>query len=563
MSPDSKEWLTEIEAALQVPSADTLNWDQAADVVVIGLGGAGAACALQAIENGLSVIAVDRFEGGGATAASGGVIYAGGGTSLQKEAGIEDTPENIYNYLKLEIGDIISDETLRDFCEQSAPTIDWMQSHGVDLRSTVWPGKTSYPAPEYFLYHSDNSLVPTYKKHASPAARGHRGYVPVEQGRKATNLGGSLFEPLRDSAIAKGLKVETYSEARQLVVDDTGRVIGVKIMQFENEDIRSKYLKLRAKAQRMMALVPPIIPGSKAIMRKAVKMLEQAKTLESERDTQFIRANKGVLLSAGGFVFNRKMVEHYAPKYKSAFPLGTDGDTGAGIRLGQTAGGKTGNMDRVSAWRFINPPISFAHGMIVNMQGQRFINEMVYGATLGVEMTENHGGKAWLVLNKALIKQALKDVSGKKALNFQKALAHLNVRFGAKKAKTIEALAEKIGIPADALAQQANAYCAARRGETEDPYGKLPEDIGDISSGPFYAINIGLKAKLFPCPTITLGGLKVDEKTGQVMGESQAVPGLYAAGRNAIGVASWNYVSGLSIADGVYSGRRAARAMSA
>lgn len=561
MGPKHEHWFTDIEDALTVPNPKTINWNQTADIVIIGLGGAGAACALEAIETGLSVIAVDRFEGGGATKASGGVIYAGGGTAMQKDAGIEDTPENMFNYLKMEVGNIISDDTLRDFCTQSAPTIDWMLGHGVKLGSTLWPGKTSYPAPEYFLYHSDNSLVPTYKAKAVPAARGHRGLVPIEQGRKATNLGGSLFEPLRDSALEKGLKLETYSEVRQLVIDNSGRVIGVKIMQFADQGTREKYLNLRKKAHRIMALVPPIIPGSKAFLRKAVKMLAQAKTLEAGRASQFIRAEKGVLLSAGGFIFNRKMVEHYAPKYKSAYPLGTDGDSGAGIRLGQTAGGTAANMDRVTAWRFINPPLSFARGMIVNMNGKRFINEMVYGATLGVEMTENHDGKAWLILDKPLIKQALDDVSGKKALNFQKALAQLNVRFGAKKAKSIDALAEKIGIPAPAFAKQVTAYNQAGKGEANDPFGKTQDDIGQISTGPFYAINIGLDAKLFPCPTLTLGGLKVDEKTGQVMGDNGAVDGLYAAGRNAIGIASWNYISGLSIADGVYSGRRAARAM--
>jgi 3-oxo-5alpha-steroid 4-dehydrogenase len=52
----------------------------------------------------------------------------------------------------------------------------------------------------------------------------------------------------------------------------------------------------------------------------------------------------------------------------------------------------------------------------------------------------------------------------------------------------------------------------------------------------------------------------VDERTGQVLGEDgQAVPGLYAAGRTAAGICSSSYVSGLSLADCVYSGRRAGR----
>ena len=562
MTPDNKNWHSEIEAPRIITRDDDIDWDIRQDVVVIGLGGAGVACALQAIELGQKVIAIDRFAGGGATAASGGVIYAGGGTALQKEANIEDSPENMFNYLKMEVGNIVSDACLKDFCKRSAPTIDWMQSHGVDLRSTVWPKKTSYPAPEYFLYHSDNSLVPHYAANAAPAARGHRGYVPIEQGRKATNLGGSLFEPLRLSAEKKGLKVLAFTEARQLITNTDGRVIGVKVLQFENEDTQQQYLSLREKAQKLFAMFPPILPGSKFFMKRALKHLEAAKALEDGRKEIFIRARNGVLLSAGGFVFNSKMVAHYAPKYKSSYPLGTDGDNGAGIRLGQSVGGHASNMDRITAWRFINPPLSFARGMIVNMKGKRFINEMVYGATLGVEMTENHNGEAYMILDKALIKQALFEVSGKKALGFQKALAQLNARFGAKKAKSISELADKIGIDAKALTNQVEAYNRIASGQETDPFHKTQDDTGMINTAPFYAINIGLKAKLFPCPSLTLGGLVVNEKTGQVLNESQKpIAGLYAAGRNAIGVASWNYVSGLSIADGIYSGRRAAKAI--
>lgn len=420
MTHPDPNWLSDIEASQSLAALGDIDWDDVADVVVIGLGGAGVACALQALEFDQSVIAIDRFEGGGATKASGGVIYAGGGTAIQKEAGIEDTPENMFNYLKMEIGDIVSEACLRDFCEQSAPTIDWMRSHDVDLRATYWPKKTSYPAPEYFLYHSDNSLVPSYAARAKPAARGHRGYVPIEQGRKATNLGGSLFDPLLSSALAKGLKVRDYTEARQLITDAKGHVLGVKVMQFSHEESKAEYLKLRAKAQKLLNLFPPIMPGSKFFMRKALRMLEQAKTIEAERETRFIRAEKGVLLSAGGFIFNRKMIDEYAPKYARGYPLGTDGDNGAGIRLGQSVGGAIGNMDRVTAWRFINPPLSFAKGMIVNTAGKRFINEMVYGATLGVDMVENHDGEAYVILDKRLVKDALSEVSGKRPLPFKR-----------------------------------------------------------------------------------------------------------------------------------------------
>ncbi|MDA8707746.1 FAD-binding protein [Hellea sp.] len=564
MTPQDKNWHSDIEAPLKVTSVSEVTWTSEADVVVIGLGGAGVAAALQSIENGLSVIAIDRFEGGGATKASGGVIYAGGGTSTQKEAGVEDTPENMFNYLKLETEGIVSDETLRDFCEKSAPSIEWLKGHDVDLRGTLWPHKTSYPAPQYFLYHSDNSLVPSYKKHAAPAARGHRGYVPIKQGAKATNLGGSIFDPLRASAEAKGLKVLAYTEVRQLVTDSDSHVIGVKALQFSGDDTLETYKALRAKANKLFAMFPPIIPGSKFFFKKAMGHLEKAKSLAESRTEIFIRADKGVVLSAGGFVFNSKMMNHYAPKYAAGYPLGTDGDNGAGIRLGQSVGGTAENMDRITAWRFINPPLSFARGMIVNENGRRFINEMVYGATLGVEMTENHNGRGWMILDKALVKQALDDVKGDKALAFQRALAKLNAYFGAKKAKSVKALADLIHVDGDNLAAQLADYNKMARGEIADPFEKTQDDIAQLDEKTLVAIDIGLAAKLFPCPTLTLGGLKVDEATGGVLSDDgHPIQGLYAAGRNAIGVASWNYISGLSIADCIYSGRRAADSLSA
>lgn len=567
MKPNDFDWHSDIEAPLQIgtqacPSEHDISWSGRYDVIIVGLGGAGVAAALQSLENGLSVIGLDRFEGGGATKASGGVIYAGGGTAAQQIAGVTDSADNMFNYLKLETQNIISDDTLRDFCEKSVPTTEWLIRHGVDLRGTLWPEKTSYPAPQYFLYHSDNSLVASYKTHADPAARGHRGYVPIKQGAKATNLGGSIFDPLKASAINKGLKVSPFTEIRQLILDKDQAVIGVKALQFTDDNKFETYKALRHKAHKLLAAFPPIIPGSKIFFKKAMQHLEQANILAQTRQDIFIRADKAVILSAGGFVFNSKMMQHYAPKYKSGYPLGTDGDNGAGIRLGQSVGGAIGNMQRITAWRFINPPLSFARGMIVNQQGQRIGDEMVYGATLGVNIVENHAGKAWLILDKPLVKTALHEVKGDKALAFQRALARLNIYFGAKTAKSPQALAEIIGIEPQGFTQSLKDYNKIAHGEIADPFGKPQSETAWLDKGKLIAIDIGLSAKLFPCPMLTLGGLHVNETTGAVQNISgNDIKGLYAAGRNAIGVASWNYVSGLSIADCIYSGRRAANAI--
>ncbi len=55
-------------------------------------------------------------------------------------------------------------------------------------------------------------------------------------------------------------------------------------------------------------------------------------------------------------------------------------------------------------------------------------------------------------------------------------------------------------------------------------------------------------------------GLSVDEESGQVTREDGTIiPKLYAAGRNAVGLCAHTYISGLSLADGLFSGRRAGR----
>ena len=78
------------------------------------------------------------------------------------------------------------------------------------------------------------------------------------------------------------------------------------------------------------------------------------------------------MLCAGGFIFNREMTAEHVPEFLPGLPLGTHGDDGIGIRLGQSVGGKVDQMHRASAWRFLYPPNAFAEGMLINGNGERF-----------------------------------------------------------------------------------------------------------------------------------------------------------------------------------------------
>lgn len=77
MTPDNKNWHSDVESKMVLETENDITWSVVADVVIVGLGGAGVAAALESIESGNSVLAIDKYESGGATKASGGVIYAG------------------------------------------------------------------------------------------------------------------------------------------------------------------------------------------------------------------------------------------------------------------------------------------------------------------------------------------------------------------------------------------------------------------------------------------------------------------------------------------------------
>jgi 3-oxo-5alpha-steroid 4-dehydrogenase len=132
---------------------------------------------------------------------------------------------------------------------------------------------------------------------------------------------------------------------------------------------------------------------------------------------------------------------------------------------------------------------------------------------------------------------------------------------GARRASSLEALADKLGMPGAALRTSLDAYNAAARGEIADPTGKSAQMCASLETGPWLAIDIYVNSRVFPCPAITLGGLSVEESSGRVLAAAGGAPiaGLYAVGRTAVGIASNHYVSGLSLADCIWSGRNAGR----
>ncbi|MFE5286793.1 FAD-binding protein [Nocardia sp. NPDC056611] len=520
-------------------------WDSSADVVVVGYGGAGVAAALAARESGADVLALDRYLGGGATALSGGIVYAGGGTWVQKAAGVEDDVENMLSYLRAEVGDTVSEQTLRRFCEESPALIDWLTGHGVPFEASLCPFKTSYPTDDYYLYYSGSENSGGFRDLAKPRQRGHRAHGRGVSGKK-------LFGPLAESAAKHGVRVQTGTRATSLVIED-GRVVGIEATTIAGapEAVRRRFAALAK------------ISAKPGVYHQGLRKAVQALLARIERRYGApvrIQARSGVILTTGGFIANGDMVKRHAPDYPWAegLPLGTAGDDGSGIAMAQAAGAATDRMNVLSTWRFIAPPSAFFGAIAVDANGQRMIDESRYGAALGAAIATSPGNRAWLLADARLLTEARRQLP-EQSVWFQRMQAERLLRVGSVNGRTVEEVAARAGIEPAALRQTVDAHNRAIEQSLPDPMGK-PDDLRrPLHSGPFTLLDISFTARLtYPMPMLTLGGLVVDEETGAVRTESgAAIPGLFAAGRAAVGVCSNSYVSGLSLADCVFSGRRA------
>jgi 3-oxo-5alpha-steroid 4-dehydrogenase len=589
------------------------------DVVVVGFGAAGACAAIEAAESGARVLVLDRFTGGGATAISGGIVYAGGGTRQQRAAGVPDTPEAMYAYLREEVGDAVTAGTLRQFCVQSAGMLDWLADRGVPFDARLCPYKTSYPTDRHYLYQSGSEQ--SYAHLAPPAARGHRTLARGTSGR-------AFYARLATAARDGGATILPQTRVAALSTDPAGRVTGVECHTLRDAPL---WVRLGHRLLHRWSVKPGLyLPGLGRTLHRWVSGLESryARPLR-------IASRWGVVLTTGGFVFDRDLMREHAPAYRGGLRLGTPGDDGSGIRLGIAAGGATRFLDRVTLWRFLSPPSALLGGLLVDRAGHRVCDESRYGAAIGDAILHRAGGNAWLLVDADVLAEARRQVRTQ-TLWFQRLAARRLLGRLRVSARTIAGVAGKAGVDPAGLATTVAAYnrlsgpigpaaanagpagerggpgaaprdpagegvglsaetraAAGERGgpgaaprepagegiglsaETRaaarerggpgaamaDPSGKPAEFVRPIARPPYSLIDVSVrKRNAVPAPMLTLGGLRVDEETGQVLrDDGSGVPGLYSAGRTAAGICSRSYVSGLSLADCVWSGRRAGR----
>jgi succinate dehydrogenase/fumarate reductase flavoprotein subunit len=260
---------------------------------------------------------------------------------------------------------------------------------------------------------------------------------------------------------------------------------------------------------------------------------------------RYFRARRGTLLAAGGFILNRAMVEHYAPRLAHGnYPNGNPNDTGDGIRIGIGAGGAVANMHDGFICTPFYPPRQFLEAIIVDETGNRFINEDVYHGRLGAAILDRPDGRYYLIIDSRHFSVLERPPMGGYPV--------------AGTGETIEELERELNLPQGALAHTLETYNRDAREAEDSLFHKHAKYLAPLDQPPYAAFDLTPgNGAIFA--TMTFGGLDT-LPTGEVLtAEKHVIPGLYAAGRNSAGLprCAEGYSSGMSIGDATFFGRLA------
>ena len=315
--------------------------------------------------------------------------------------------------------------------------------------------------------------------------------------QQADWAGGKLTGVLTEVAHRLGVEVTTDARVTRLVVEDDGAVVGVVARRF---GVDRSY------------------------------------------------AARAVVLAAGGFVFNEEMLARHAPLARGHAKVGTDHDDGRAIRIAQAAGAATRHMDAIECAPWTSVAL-LARSICVNGAGQRFVNEDTYHGIVGQRILQAQAGQAYLVFDQRVFESLGPRVLGSIRPTWV--------------CETVGELEAEMGLPTHSLQSTVDLYNRHARAGGDPVFGKRAEYVAPLEP-PYAAID--MRAKPFRADgrtgylVFTLGGLLTDVD-GRVLDlDGRAMPGLYAAGRTASGLSGSGYISGTSIGDASFFGRRAGRA---
>jgi len=532
------------------------------DVLVVGTGASGMACAITAASKGLDVLVVEKEPVyGGTTARSGGWLWIPG-TRLATEQGIHEPAGAAREYLRHEATTHFDEKRVDAFLENGPKAVDFF------TRNT----SVQFDMPAVF---------PDYHAEAPGGQQGGRSMVarPFD-GRELGPRIKQLAPPLPELTVfgmmlGSGPEIKHFMRAfksfgsffyvtkrlsRHLLdVITTGRG-----MTLTNGNALAGRLAKAAMDLRipvwLSSPVKKLIVDNDAVAGAVVQ--RQGKQVR-------VLAKVGVVLACGGFphdIERRGKLFPHAPSGREHFSPAPEANTGDGLRLAESVGAHVdGTIPHAAAWvptsvttRPDGSKGAMPHfidrakpGVIaVSPKGKRFANEGNSYHDFVQDMVKTCQNErevsAWLLCDhKALRSYGLGCVAPA-PLPIGR---HLRSGY-LKRGTTVADLARQIGVDPKTLeATVADFNSSASSGQ--DPafgkgstaYNRYQGDalitpnpcVAPLEQGPFYAI------KLVVGDLGTFAGLVTDEKTRVLNASGVPIAGLFAVGNDAASIMGGNY----------------------
>ncbi len=520
-------------AAREAEGATTKrHWDLSADVVVVGAGAAGLPASITARELGASVIVVDQnYDIGGHAIESGGNIALGGGTSLQKKYGIEDSPDRMFDDLVRWHDYRFRDrEIVRAFCDESVATFDFLLAHGVQFPDRSPAGADGGPQ--------------TVKRAQTIVWSGEvSAYSPTG------GNGTALMRPLEASARKLGVQILLRHSMTGLIREEqfSGRVLGIAATR------EGQTLNIQARRGVVVAtgghtsnvnfrrIFDPRLTEEYQVVGEPYSRQTGDGEIASMQVGASLWgvANQTVETQARSHIFEKP----YVIGNQYGYPQG-GGRRNENIRNSPVKG----------LARAIGLQVADYQNLIqVNQVGRRLVNELATGFDWWNPCLEVNGGKGegggpiWAIFDADAVKR--------EKWNCETPFVDPDGWFF--RADSLRELAGKIvskyqkePMPAAALEETVARYNSfVDKGKDED-FGK-PAPRYKIQTPPFYA------AWSTPCVHDCISGLRINGKAQVIDLWGQVIPGLYCGGETAGGFNQHGLAKSLTF--GRIAGREAAK----
>jgi succinate dehydrogenase/fumarate reductase flavoprotein subunit len=530
--------------------APAIQWQREADVVVIGGGACGLPAAIVAREAGSSVIVVEaQPHVGGHARVSGGNMPLGGGTSVQKHYGIEDTPDLVF--ADLTDWSIVQPngfpdyryndrEVIRAFADNSAATFEFLRAHGV-----VYVDK---PPDRQGGSSVGNSVLRTM--HCAPVD-----WPLIQTGAPATpaqrltmSTGNGLMQPL--DAAAQKAGVEYLLEHRMTAIhreqQSSGRVLGISV---DNNGT-----KLNIRARKAVVIATGGCSGNVNFRRMYDPRLTEeycglAGMPWSNQDASGELAAMAINASLWGlFNFTSEtgsgltkpgqigcQYGYVNLRWQTGSPMFAKARA-TGLRvadwqnvitvnmLGKRFYDETGRQYTANTYKQIDP---YVHGSFLNAENMKYApNNWINAAMAGIGDGHNGGGPIWAIFDSAAVEREKWDPKPP-SVDIEGGFFFVADTI-AELAKSIKMKYQRVPMPPGTLEKTVGDYNGFVAGGRDYDFHK-PRPLYTIAKPPFYA------AWCTPVIHDTRAGLRINGRMQVVDMNGEVIPGLYAGGESAGG----------------------------